>query len=84
MDGDGRLDIVVGNVNSSNAIYFGKQAADDSHSAIAFEEMRFGDADHITYWLAIGDVSGDGLPDIVTANSDGPNMIYVNRSRRER
>jgi hypothetical protein len=41
-------------------------------------EAHFGDESHVTYWVAVGDVSGDGRPDVVTANSDGPNMIFAN------
>ena len=40
--------------------------------------MRFGADDHVTYGVAVGDVDGDGYPDVGTANSDGPNIIYVN------
>jgi hypothetical protein len=43
------------------------------------------------YGLALGDVNGDGSPDIVVARSDAPSMLYLNsahmkagRARRQR
>ncbi|MYF76928.1 MAG: hypothetical protein F4174_06270 [Acidobacteria bacterium] len=33
------------------------------------------------YGLAIGDVNGDGVPDIVAGRSDAPNTLYLGRSR---
>ncbi len=41
-------------------------------------ELRFGGERDITYWIATGDVNGDGFPDIGVANSDGLNGIHLN------
>ena len=43
-----------------------------------FDELRFGCEDCATYGLAVGDLDGDGFPEIVTANSGAPNGIFGN------
>ena len=43
-----------------------------------FTILRFGDGQGAVYGLAIGDVDGDGRPDIVAARSGAPNMLYLN------
>jgi len=35
------------------------------------------------YGFAIGDVNGDGLPDIAAARSEGPNVVYLAEGARE-
>jgi len=35
------------------------------------------------YGFAIGDVNGDGLPDIGAARSEAPNMVYLAEGARE-
>ena len=49
----------------------------------------FGEPEDVTYGLDVGDVNGDGYPDVAVAVSDGPNRIYLNlpekpERRRER
>ncbi len=73
LDQDGDMDIVIGNVRSRNAAFF------NDGSGTVFREVRFGSADDVTYGVGVGDVNGDGFPDIGVANSDGLNGIHINR-----
>jgi hypothetical protein len=36
-----------------------------------------------TYGLALGDLNGDGYPDLVEANSGGLNRVYLNVPRKD-
>ena len=38
--------------------------------------VTFGDNKGAVYGLAIGDLDGDGSPDIAAARSDAPNVVY--------
>lgn len=76
---DGDLDIVVANVGARNAVYFNRGGLEPgSGVARGFVESRFGCADCATYGLAVGDLNGDGFPEIVTANSGAPNGVFAN------
>ena len=57
---------------SRDAIFF------NDGSGMEWTELRFGSPDHNTYGLAVGDLNGDGYPEIISANSDGPNVVYRN------
>lgn len=43
-----------------------------------FVEVKFGDKAGATYGFGIGDVIGDGKPDIALARSGAPNVLYLN------
>ena len=43
-----------------------------------FREQEIDDNVSIGYGLAIGDVDGDGLPDIYFCNLQGPNALFRN------
>jgi hypothetical protein len=70
VNGDGKLDVVTPNVGSNNvSVMLGdgrgglKPAASSPHAVAARP-----------YYIAVGDVSGDGKPDLVTTHDDG-NLI---------
>ena len=48
----------------------------------AYQELLFGRAEDVTYWLVTGDVDGDGFPDIAVANSDGVNQVFLSKPTR--
>ena len=77
LNGDRRVDIVVGNVEAPSTIYFNDSST--RRSVLIgrhFTPVRFGDNKGTVYGFAIADLDGDGLPDIAIARSDAPNAIY--------
>ena len=70
IDNDQDLDIIVGNNGQKNQYYL--------NDNLKFSSYEFGNQESITYGLSLADFNGDGLIDIVTANSDGLNIIYYN------
>ncbi len=75
-DVDGDTDILVGNVRARNAAFF------NLGGRSGFATVAFGLDDGISYDVAAGDVNGDVYPDVVVANSGGPNVVYLNRESR--
>jgi hypothetical protein len=75
MDGDGDLDLVAGNYNQRNREYENNGTADP------FNEVSGNyittDA-HCTISIAVGDVDGDGDPDLVVGNVGQANRLYLN------
>jgi len=74
MNGDGFVDIVVGNASQENRVYLndgqGNFPQQNTHS--------FGTGSDDTYSLAIADVNSDGFLDIVQGNFQGLGHIYLN------
>ena len=68
--GDGKPDIIVGNVDAPSVVYVNDGAGRHYHG------VRFGDGKGTVYGFAIADVNGDGLMDIAAARSEAPNVLY--------
>jgi len=73
MNRDGSLDVVVGYVEKPGSVFF------NDGSGRNFEEARWNDGLGAVYGLAIGDLDGDGWPDIAAARSGAPNAVWWNR-----
>lgn len=67
LDNNGKLDAVIGN-DGKNAVVMNR--------AVGPEWIELPEEPGDTYDLAVGDLTGEGSPDIVFANSDAPNTIY--------
>lgn len=72
LNGDGTLDIVMGNDNEPNVIYF-------NNATINFDTKYALAGNYATTGIAVGDLNGDGLLDIVVGNYNQPNRIYFNQ-----
>ena len=73
INGDGVADVIVGNVGAPNSIFLG-----DGNTPGIYEapSIPFGSPGDLTKDLAIGDVDGDGVIDIVAANEGQRNKVY--------
>ena len=76
LNGDGRMDIVVGHVEAPSTIYF-------NDALRRFTPIHFGDNKGTVYGFAIADLDRDGLPDIAVARSDAPNVVYLASQGRQ-
>lgn len=75
MDGDGRLDVVVGNDGQPNRLYLNDGAGDPFDTTTGTDITA--DANY-TSSVAVGDVDGDGDPDVVAGNYGEPSRLYLN------
>ena len=74
-DGDGDLDVAVGNDRATKTIF---ENDGDGHFSLS---GSFGRADVPTRNLVVADIEGDGTPDILVTNRGAPNFIYFNDGR---
>jgi FG-GAP-like repeat len=74
MDKDGHIDVIVGNVESPGSVFLNKPNGRE----VRFNEIHWGDGKGTVYEIAIGDLDGDGWPDIASARSDARNAVWFN------
>ncbi len=74
LDHDGAPDLVVGRQEARGSIFFNQSSA----KTLNFKESLWNDGKGTVYGLALGDLDGDGWPDIVAARSEAPNAIWFN------
>lgn len=77
MDGDSKPDIVTSNIYGNNLSLLRNNG---SGGSIAFERRVQYAVGVTPQWLAIGDIDGDGKPDVTVANG-GSNTVSFLRSR---
>jgi hypothetical protein len=70
LNGDGVIDVVVGNVEAPSVVYF------NDGTGRHFTPVTFGNNKGTVYGFAIGDLDRDGLQDIAAARSEAPNVVY--------
>ena len=74
LDGDGNLDIVVGNRGAQNYVYL-----NDGQGGFPVRLRRpYGTGHDFTWAVAVADVNADGRPDILAANFFERGTIYLN------
>ncbi len=74
INGDDAMDIIVGYVEASTAIYI------NARSGNGFKKIELGDSDGATYGFATGDLNKDGRLDIVVAKSGARNRVFFGAS----
>jgi len=73
VDGDGDLDLAVGNYNGNNEVYF------NSGTALAATPAWTSSNSLNTRTIAFGDVDGDGDLDLAVGNNIDINEVYLNQ-----
>jgi len=75
VDGDGDLDLVVGNAGSTNRLYLNNGTADPWNGVTGSDITS--DYDY-RFSVSLGDVDGDGDLDLVAGSAQGSNRLYLN------
>ena len=76
VNGDGRMDIVVGNYGEENQLFVNP----DDGTIFDANPVSLPGGGKNTFSVALGDVNGDGHIDIVVGNQNQPNQVLVNSS----
>lgn len=74
LDRNGRPDIVVGRQEARGSVFFNLGGG----RVPQCREEPWNDGKGSVYGVAIGDLDGDGWPDIAAARSDAPNAVWFN------
>jgi hypothetical protein len=72
MNRDGTPDVVVGRQKAPGSIFLNESSKDK----LSFSESKWNDGQGTVYGLELGDLDGDGWPDIVAARSEAPNALW--------
>ncbi len=80
LDRDGRPDLVVGNDQLPGVILFNQGGG----KQLRFTPAAWNDGLGTVYAIAIGDLDGDGWPDIAAARSDAVNAVWFSAPRAPR
>ena len=80
VDGDGKPDLVVANSGSSTVSVLLNTSTSGSITAASFAAKVDFATGASPYFVAIGDIDGDGKPDFVSANNGSPYSISVLRN----
>ena len=71
VDGDGRLDVAAASLGGRNLVYLNEGDGPPVHAVTICKRSRE------TWDIAIGDINGDGLPDVVEANRLAQDEIHL-------
>ena len=74
VDGDGKADLVVSNASSSTVSILRNTSMPGSISVAAKVDFPTGST---PYFVVVGDVDGDGKPDLITANQNSNNISVI-------